>query len=137
MTAYTVRGPQSACPFPNVNEATCRSEASSARNDLLLLSGKNDRICCGSSVSTETSYSLKIRVLINNNIEKSMGHTVVSRPRSSPTRSSQRLPTDATQPLLWVGMTSTRDRTALLGYISNVVGVRNHIPTEKVHTCSQ
>lgn len=58
VTTYTVNGPQSALPCPRVNEVTSRSAGSLAMNELDFFSVKNDTVCCGSSVSTETSYSL-------------------------------------------------------------------------------
>lgn len=57
--AYTVNGPQSAAPFPRVKEVTSRSVGSWARKLLdARRSGMNDIVCCGSSASTEISYSL-------------------------------------------------------------------------------
>lgn len=57
--AYTVSGPQSAAPFPRVKEAISRSVQSRARKLLeARRSGMNDIVCCGSSASSEMSYSL-------------------------------------------------------------------------------
>jgi hypothetical protein len=58
MTAYMVRGPQSALPFPRVKDATSLSALSTAMNDFVFLSGTKDTTCWGSSVSLDISYSL-------------------------------------------------------------------------------
>lgn len=60
--AYTVKGPQSAFPFPRVKEVTSRSAGSWAMKDLVFFSGKKESTCCGSSESTEMSYSLELAI---------------------------------------------------------------------------
>src|SRR6266404_3962087 len=60
-----VKGPQSAFPLPRVNDATSRSAASTALNDLFgLRSGTKETTCRGSSASTEMSYSLDMGKVI-------------------------------------------------------------------------
>lgn len=55
---YKVNGPQSARPFPKANDTTSRADSCSALKVFDLRSGKKESSCCGSSVSTEMSYSL-------------------------------------------------------------------------------
>lgn len=58
VNAYKVKGPQSARPFPKENDTTSRVNSLSALKAFDLRSGKKESSCCGSSVSTEMSYSL-------------------------------------------------------------------------------
>ena len=56
--AYIVNGPQSAFPFPKVNDVTSRSVSSNATYAPRLFSGTNSVVFRGSSGSKDTSYSL-------------------------------------------------------------------------------